>query len=99
MKPTSHSNKMHGTQHADLELWVSLSLRYLGQGETGRQSGKDRETGTGRHIRAWSTGLAWLWELDRQDRLREGCGEWGEDRSGSLRKNWPLSYVSLHPQP
>lgn len=52
MKPTSYSNKMHGTQQADLELWVSLLLRYLGQGETGRERGKDRETGIGRHIRA-----------------------------------------------
>lgn len=43
MKPTSHSNKMHSTQHEDLELRVSLSLRYLGQGETGRERGKDRD--------------------------------------------------------
>lgn len=48
------------------------SLRCLGQGETGRERGKVIETGTGWHIRAWSAGLAWLWELDRQDRLREG---------------------------
>lgn len=45
MKPTSHSNKMHSTQHEDLELWVSVaSLSGSGGDREGeRESHRDRD--------------------------------------------------------